>query len=86
MKNIIIVIILNLIFASPAFALDSSPSADMKAKVEQFIKDSASKAAQLKKDLEKALQNKAYVGKIKTKSATAITLASKSGPRIVNIT
>ncbi len=69
----------------PVYAADSSSSADIKAKVQQFIKESASKAAQLKKELEKALQNRAYVGKVKTKSESAITLASKNGPRIVNI-
>ncbi len=69
----------------PVYAAESSSSADIKAKVQQFIKDSASKAAQLKKELEKSLQNRAYVGKIKTKSELTITLASKNGPRIINI-
>lgn len=78
--------ILHFTFYIPtALAVDSSPSADIKTKVQQFIKDSASKAAQLKKELEKSLQNRAYVGKIKTKSEAAITLASKNGPRIINI-
>lgn len=80
------------LFINPVFAAESSPSADIKTKVQQFIKDSASKAAQLKKELEKSLQNRAYVGKIihpssggKTKSDATITLASKNGPRIINI-
>ncbi len=85
MKNIIIIIILNLIFALPAIAADSTPSADIKSKLEELKKEIASKAAVLKQEVDKKLTNKAYIGKIKTKSATAITLASKNSPRIVNI-
>ncbi len=85
MKKIIILIIMNFILAFPVFAAEGSPSADIKSKLEELKKEIASKAAVLKQDVDKKLTNKAYIGKIKTKSSTAITLASKNGPRIVNI-
>lgn len=90
MKNLIIIfftfLTLNSTLISPVYASDSSPSADIKTKLEALKKEIASKAAQLKQEVNKKLTNKAYVGKIKTKSDTAITIASKNGPRIVNIT
>lgn len=70
---------------SPVRAADSTPSADIKTKLEELKKQIASKAAVLKQEVDKKLTNKAYVGKIKTKSESAITIASKNGPRIVNI-
>ena len=76
---------MNFILAFPVFAAEGSPSADIKSKLEELKKEIASKAAVLKQDVDKKLTNKAYIGKIKTKSSTAITLASKNGPRIVNI-
>ena len=69
----------------PVYAVDSSPSADIKSKLEELKREIASKAAVLKQEVNKQLTNKAYIGKIKTKSSSAITLASKNGPRIVNI-
>ncbi len=69
----------------PVSAADSTPSADIKAKLEELKKEIASKAAALKQQVDKKLQNKAYVGKLKTKSTTALTIATKNGPKIVNI-
>ena len=69
----------------PIFAADSTPSSDIKSKLEELKKEIASKAAALKQDIDRKLTNKAYIGKIKTKSPTAITLATKNGPKIVNI-
>ncbi len=78
-----------------ALAVESTPSADplrqsdseasIKIKLEELKKEIASKAAKLKLDIDKKLTNKAYVGKIKTKSATSVTLATKTGPKIVSI-
>ena len=68
-----------------ALATNSTPSADIKIKLEELKREIASKAATLKTAIDKKLTNKAYIGKIKTKSNTAITIASKNGPRIVNI-
>lgn len=68
-----------------AYAAESTPSADIRTKLEELKKQIASKAAALKMEVDKKLTNKAYIGKIKTKSDTALTISSKNGPRIVNI-
>lgn len=70
---------------SPTLAAEATPSSDIKSKLEEFKKEIASKAAKLKQEVSKKLQNKAYIGKVKTKSASSITLATKNGPKIVNI-
>ena len=70
---------------STVLAADSTPSADIKIKLDELKKEIASKAAILKQDVDKKLTNKVFVGKIKTKSPTAITIATKNGPKIVNI-
>ncbi len=72
-------------FTLPILAADSTPSADIKSKLEELKKEIASKAAKLKQEVNRKLKDKAYVGKIKAKSDTAITLATKNGPRIVNL-
>ncbi len=74
-----------LLFTLPIYAADSTPSADIKSKLQELQKEIASKAAKLKQEVNRKLKDKSYVGKIKTKSDTAITLATKNGPRIVNI-
>jgi len=71
---------------SPVYAADSTPSADIKSKLDELKKEIASKAAALRSEVDKKLTNKAYVGKIKTKSASALTLATINGPRIVTLT
>ena len=74
-----------LLFTLPTFATDTSPSSDIKTKLEEFKKEIASKAAKLKQEISLKLRDKTYVGKVKTKSDNAITLATKNGPKIVNI-
>lgn len=69
----------------PIFAADSTPSADIKIKLEELKKEIASKAAKLKQEINRQLKDKAYVGEIKSKSASSITLITKNGPKIVNI-
>lgn len=69
----------------PILAADSTPSADIKAKLEELKKEIASKAAKIKDTVDRKLKNKAYIGKIKTISPNSITLAADSGPKIVSI-
>lgn len=69
----------------PTHAADSTPSADIKLKLEQLKADIASKAAKLKGEVKRKLQNKAYVGTVKTSSPTSLTLASQIGPKLVSI-
>ncbi len=83
--SIIIFITIITVILPPAEALDSTPSADIRAKLEDLKKEIASKAAQLKQLVDQKLKDKAYIGSLKTKSANALTLATKNGPRIVNI-
>ncbi len=69
----------------PTFAAESTPSADIRVKLEELKKEIASKAAKLKQEINKKLNNKAYVGKVKIKSDQTLTVATNSGPKIVNI-
>lgn len=73
----------------PVYAVDSSPSAnlsdDLKTKLDLLKQEIASKAAKLKQEVDHKLQNKAYVGTIKSKSDTSLTLASSKGAKIVTI-
>lgn len=66
-------------------AAESTPSADIKAKLEELKKEIASKAAKLKQEVNRKLQNRAYIGKVKTKTPQTLTLATDKGPKIVNI-
>lgn len=81
---IIIVMIINLIIPA-ALASDSTPSADIRAKLEELKKQIASKAAKLKQEVNRKLKDKAYVGILKAKSDTTLTLAAGSGPKVVSI-
>jgi len=67
------------------YATDATPSSDIKSKLEELKKEIASKAAKLKQEVGKKLTNRAYIGKVKTKSDTSLTIATKNGPKIVNI-
>lgn len=70
---------------SPVFASESSPSADIRTKLEELKKEVASKAAKLKQEVSKKLTNKAYVGNLKSISSSSLTLASTAGPKLVTI-
>ncbi len=67
-------------------AADSTPSSDVKSKLEELKKNIASKAARLKDEVSQKLQNRAFVGFIKNKSANSLTLASLNGVKIVEFT
>lgn len=69
----------------PAFAADSSPSADMKAKLKSLQEEIASRASKLKTEVSKKLENKAYVGFVKSKDEEVITIETKKGTKIINI-
>ena len=78
-------LILNTYPISLVHAADSTPSADIKVKLEELKREIASKAAKLKQEVNRKLKDKAYAGKVKSKSDTSLTLASNSGPRIVSL-
>lgn len=66
-------------------ALESSPSSDIKTKLEEFKKEIASKAAALKEKVNEKLQNKAYAGVVKEVSGEIITIIDKSGEQKVKV-
>jgi len=68
-----------------AIALESTPSATIKAKLEELKKEISSKAASLRQEIDRKLRNRAYVGILKNKSNSSLTLAALSGPKLVNI-
>lgn len=69
----------------PVYAADSTPSADIKIKLEELKKEIASKAAKLKQAVSQKLTNKAYVGKVENATETSATLFTKSGAKIITI-
>lgn len=70
---------------STAQAAESSPSVEVKQKLEQLKQEIASKAAKLKLEISSKLTNKVYIGVIKSVSPTSITLATKVNTKIVTI-
>lgn len=84
-KLLVICSLLLAITAQTAIAAESTPSADIKAKLEELKKEIASKAAKLKETVNRRLKDKTYVGEVKSISDTTLTLAAESGPKIVNI-
>lgn len=89
--TIMIVIIINIIVV-PVYAAESSPSADIRIKLEELKKDIASKATKLKEAISQKLINKAYVGTVENKqsfsankTADSLTLVTKTGAKIVTI-
>lgn len=63
----------------------SSSSADFQAKLKALQEEIASKAAKLKTEISKKLQNKAFIGFIKSISQTTITIGTETGTRIINL-
>ncbi|QQG43220.1 MAG: hypothetical protein HYW45_03390 [Candidatus Daviesbacteria bacterium] len=78
-------LILNSYPISHVYAAENSTSANLKEKLSALQKEIASKAAQLKQEVNKNLQNKAYVGMVTLKSEASLTLATDSGAKIVSI-
>src|SRR3989338_2847231 len=67
------------------YAADSTPSADIKIKLEELKKEIASKAAKLKQEISSKLKDKAYIGNVKSKSDTSLTIATSTGPKIISV-
>lgn len=85
-QRFLVVLLLGMtITASPTSAADSTPSADIKSKLEEFKKEIASKAAKLKQEVNRKLKDKAYVGQVKSKSNSSLTLAARLGSKIVSL-
>lgn len=81
---IIFITIINFV-VSPVFAADSTPSADIRSKLEELKKEIASKAAKLKLEVGRKLKDKVLIGKINNITETSLTLDTKNGPKTVNM-
>jgi hypothetical protein len=77
--------ILNLLFPSTVKATESSPSSSIQFKLDELKKEIASKAAKLKGEVDKKLTDKTYIGTIKAKSETTITIATDTDPKVINV-
>ena len=85
MKWLVSLILVSLLIGpTTVFAADSTPSADVQSKLKALQNEIASKAAKLKNEISKKLQNKAYIGVVKSKSSNTLTLATRSGTKVVN--
>lgn len=54
---------------NPVQAIESTPSSSLQDKIDSLKKEIASKAANFKKEVDKKMQNRAFIGQIKEKSA-----------------
>lgn len=70
---------------NPVYATESTPSSEIRSKLDELKKEIASKAAKLKQEISHKLKDKAYVGLVKAVSETSLTLAASSGPKMVSI-
>ena len=77
------------LFINHTFATESTASSnlspELKVKLDELKKEIASKAAKLKLEINLRLQNKAYVGVLKSKTDSSLTLASKTGAKIITV-
>lgn len=70
---------------TPVYATDSTPSATIQSKLDALKKEIASKAATLKQEVNQKLQNKAYVGAIKSASGSSILVIDKNGVKNIKV-
>ncbi len=88
-KIIFLIFTIIILIAPPVFAIEASSSASMsaelKVKLDELKKEIASKAAKLKQEVNLKLQNKAYIGTLKSKTDTSLILVSDTGTKNVTI-
>lgn len=72
-----------------AFAAEStnsaSQSADLKSKLKLLQEEIASRAAGMKSEITKKLQNKAYVGTVKSKNSNSLVLSVRNSEKNINV-
>lgn len=97
-KSIYVLVIFLMIYSlsvitNPAFAQESTPAANNKestnsgilTKIEDLKKEIASKAADLKQEIDKRTQNKALMGKANVITTDSMTLDTKSGFKTIRL-
>lgn len=67
-------------------AIDSTPSAEVKSKLETLKLEIASKAAKLKTEIGKKISNKAYIGTVASKTSNLLSITIKSATVSAEIT
>lgn len=67
-----------------ALADESTPSSSIKEKLQQLQSAIASKAAKLKQEVDRKLKDKSYIGTIKSKTSSSITITSAQGAKTIN--
>lgn len=77
----------SLVLSIPALAAEattvSSPSADIKQKLKLLQAEIASKAAKLSQTVQKKLENRAYIGSLKSKTGNELTVEVKNEIKVV---
>lgn len=73
------------LYIPAALAVDSSPSAEIKDKLKALQTEIASRAAEMKTEVTKKLQNKFYIGGVKSKDSQTLSLATTTNTKNINI-
>lgn len=73
------------LYAIPSYAQESSPSGSIVEKINALKEEIASKAAEIKSQITKKVQNKAIIGKIISISDTEVTIQTINNSKIVKI-
>lgn len=68
-----------------ASAADSTPSADIRSKLEELKKEIASKAAKIKLEVDRKSKDKVFIGKVTNITETVLILETKNGSKNVNM-
>ncbi len=71
--------------AATSHAQDSTPSGSIAEKINALKEEIASKAAEIKSQVTKKVQNKAIIGKIITLNDSEVTIQTMTNPRIVKV-
>lgn len=89
MKKFVLCFLFYLLFSTfylpTVFAQDSSPSANIQSKLKALQEEIASRAANMKNEVSKKLLNKAYIGIIKSKDSTSLTVSLRTETGNINI-
>ncbi len=84
MKQIVLLFLLiALLLPSPTFAADASPSSALTQKIDLLKQEIASKAAQLKSEINKKLQNRVYTGQISEKTDNKLSIITTKGQKMI---
>lgn len=83
-RTIIVIIIINIIL-TPVYAAESTPSASIQQKLDELKTSIASKAAKLKGEISKNLNNKFFYGSLILKSTVSLDLETLSGQKKIII-